>query len=68
MRARLGPPQAIIAAAHKLARIIYTMLKFQKEYVELGADSYEHKYKEQEIKKLKRKAAKLGLKVVEEAA
>ncbi len=67
MRARLGSPQAITAAAHKLARIIYTMLKYQKEYVELGADYYERQYKMREIKKLKRKASRLGLKVLEEA-
>ncbi len=66
MRARLGSPQAITAAAHKLARIIYTMLKYQKEYVELGADYYERQYKMREIKKLKRKASRLGLKVLEE--
>lgn len=64
MRARLGAPKAITAAAHKLARIIYQMLKDQVEYVDLGANYYEQKYKEREIAKLKRKAAKLGLKVV----
>ncbi len=68
MRARLGTPQAITATAHKLARIIYFMLKHKKEYIEYGADYYEQKYKELEIKKLKRKAAKLCLKVLEEAA
>lgn len=64
MRARLGTPKAITATAHKLARIIYMMIKDQIEYVDLGADYYEQKYKEREIAKLKRKAAKLGLKVV----
>jgi hypothetical protein len=32
MRARLGKPEAITATAHKLARILYTMLKNQTEY------------------------------------
>lgn len=64
MRARLGAPKAITATAHKLARLIYRMLQEKVEYVDLGADYYEEKYKEREIKKLKRKAAKLGLQVV----
>jgi len=34
------------------------------EYVDLGADYYEQKYKEREIAKLVRKAARFGLKVV----
>jgi transposase len=59
-RAHLGGPKAVTAAAHKLARIIYTMLKYQVEYVDLGADYYESKYKEREIRKLKQKATRLG--------
>ena len=64
MRARLGAPKAITAAAHKLARLIYRMLKDKFEYVDLGADYYEQKYKDRELTKLQRKAAKLGYKVV----
>jgi transposase len=64
LRARLGAPKATTAAAHKLARIMYRMIKEKKEYVDLGADYYEQKYKEREIVKLVRKAAKFGLKVV----
>jgi transposase len=60
MRTRLGAPKAITATAHKLARIIYHMLKFQVEYKDMGADYYEQKYKERQIKYLKRKAEKLG--------
>jgi hypothetical protein len=36
------------------------MLKYQVEYVDLGADYYESKYKEREIRKLKQKATRLG--------
>ncbi len=68
MRARLGAPKAITATAHKLARIIYFMLKHQREFIDLGADYYERHCKEREIKNLMRKAAKLGLHVVESAA
>jgi len=68
MRAKLGAPKAITAAAHKIARIIYLMLKYKKEYVDLGADYYEFKYREREIRKLKHKAARMGFQVVPIAA
>jgi transposase-like protein len=32
MKARLGPPKAITAVAHKLARIVYHMITRQQEY------------------------------------
>jgi transposase len=34
MRAKHGSPSAIVATAHKLARIIYHMLKYQEDYKE----------------------------------
>jgi len=60
MRARLGAPKAIGATAHKLARIISTMLKYQKEYCDLGAEYYERRSRERQVKLLKQKAARLG--------
>ena len=65
MKARLGPAKAITATAHKIARIIYSMLKSQTEYNDPGANYYEEKYKERAIKNLKRKASQLGLQIVE---
>ena len=44
MKARLGAPKAITATAHKLACLIYAMLKFGTEYVDRGPDSYERRY------------------------
>ena len=64
MRAKLGAPKAITAAAHKIARIIYMMLKHQVDYVDLGADYYESKYRHREIHNLKRKATRLGFQLV----
>ena len=52
------------AAAHKLARIIYHMLKYQVEYVDLGVDHYEAKHPEREIKKLQKKAEELDFELV----
>jgi transposase len=59
-RARLGAPKAITATAHKIARIIYNMLKYKKEYVDLGSEHYETQHKNRLIKSLTKKAASLG--------
>ncbi len=59
MRARLGGKGAVTASAHKLARIIYTMLLNKKEYnLEIFIGN-EEKYKQDKIKKLEKQIAKL---------
>ena len=60
MRARLGPRQAMVATAHKIARIVYHLLKTGEPYCEEGAAEYEHKRRERELKHLTRRAQKLG--------
>ncbi|MFN2240583.1 MAG: IS110 family transposase, partial [Thermoanaerobaculia bacterium] len=60
IRSRIGRPGAIKATAHKLALIIYSMLKNQSEYQELGADYYERRYREKRVNSLKTQAARLG--------
>ncbi len=64
MKTRLGSPKAITATAHKLAVILYTMLKEKKPYEEMGAEYYEKKYQERVVKNLKKQAAKFGFKIV----
>ena len=64
MRAKHGAPKAIVATAHKLARIVYHLLKYREDYVDPGADSYEEKYRDRAIRNLKRKARQLGLDLV----
>jgi hypothetical protein len=34
LRSRLGAPKAITAMAHRLARLVYRMLKYGQHYVE----------------------------------
>lgn len=63
MRARLGPPAAVTATAHKLARIIYFMLKEHKPYHDDGADYYERQYRARVLHNLNRKAARLGFRL-----
>ena len=38
LRSKLGAPKAITAMAHKLARLIYRMMKFGAEYVDNGME------------------------------
>ena len=61
MRARLGGPKAITAAAHKLAKIVYNMLRYGKQYVDVGADYYEKQYRDRVLKNLAKRAAHFGL-------
>lgn len=65
LRTRLGAPKAITAAAHKLACIIFNMLKNGVEYIETGQDYYEKKYRERIIKNLSYRAKSLGFNLVE---
>lgn len=67
MRARLGAPKAITATAHKLARILYAMLREKKSFVEIGQEAYEQAYKERQVASLKRKAKELGFALSEVA-
>jgi transposase len=60
MRARLGPKQAIVATAHKIARIVYHLLKTGEPYREESDAEYERKHQERELKHLTRRAQKLG--------
>jgi transposase len=59
-KARLGPAQAAVATAHLIARIVYRMLKYKVEYEPLSVAEYEQHYREQQLKYLKKKAAKFG--------
>jgi transposase len=63
MRARLGTPAAITATAHKLARIIYFMLKEHKPFHDFGSDSYEQQFRARTLRNLSRQAAKMGFRL-----
>jgi len=64
-RSRLGAPKAITATAHKLARLVYSMLKHGTAYVDAGQEYYEERYRSRVVQNLKRKAQKLGFELVE---
>jgi len=63
-RGKLGAPKAITAMAHKLAVLVYRMLRWGQEYVDKGIQYYEERHREQQIRQLKKRAAKLGLLLV----
>ena len=60
MRARLGPEQAIVATAHKIARVVYHLLTTKEPYREECAEEADRKRQERELKQLARRAQKLG--------
>ena len=65
MRAKLGAPKAITAVAHKLARIIYSMLINKTSYDESVFAVEELKWKDKKKKSIIKQAKVLGLQVVE---
>lgn len=65
LKGRIGAPKAITAVAHKLALIVYAMLKHGQEYVEKGQEYYENLYQVRAVKNLKRRAEALGFTIVE---
>jgi transposase len=64
MKARLGTPKAITATAHKLARLVYSLLKHGSAYVQQGMDAYEAQYRERKITTMARHAKALGYTLV----
>lgn len=63
-RARMDNRQATVATAHAIARVVYRMLKYKVEYESIDVTEYEKQYEEQQIKYVKKKAAKLGFQLV----
>jgi transposase len=64
MKAKLGAAEGITATAHKLARILYRMLKHGEEYVRQGIEDYEKKHQARKIKALQKAAESIGLQLV----
>lgn len=64
LKGRLDKAQATVATAHAIARVVYRMLKYQVEYEQISVEEYEQKYKDQQIKYMKKKAQKFGFQLV----
>jgi transposase len=59
-RSRLGAPKAITATAHKLARIIYNLMRHGVAYMKQEEAAYAEQVRERLQKQLQRRAKELG--------
>ena len=66
----MGAPKAITAAAHKLARIVYNLMRYGWAYVQQTEAVYAEQVRERQERQLQRRARELGYEVkkVEAAA
>ena len=64
MKARLGTPKAITATAHKLARLVSSLLQYGSAYVQQGLDAYEAPYHARKVKTMAKQAKTLGYTLV----
>ena len=62
--ARMDKPKAVTAAAHKIARLIYSLLTKGHEYTDQGQDYYEQRYRDRVLHSLSQRAAKLGMRMI----
>ena len=60
----MDKPKAVSAAAHKLARLIYSMLTKGEAYTDQGQDYYKERYRERVLRQLAQRAEKMGMKLV----
>jgi transposase len=65
MRARLGPAGANTATARKLACLIYHLLKYKEEYIDVDHLVFLEKIREQRIRRLRKQAEELGMQLTE---
>ena len=62
--AHKGMPKAITATAHRIARMVYFMLKYGTNYVVRSQEHYEAEHRQRMVKNLLRRAHDLGFSVV----
>jgi len=65
MKGRLGPAAANTATAHKLATIVYHLLKYKEEYIDVDRLLYEEKFRRGRIARLRKQAKELGFEIIE---
>lgn len=64
-KSHLGAPKAITATAHKLACVIYHMLKYQEDFMPLDVAVYEMKAHDRRVRHLRKQVEELGYELVE---
>jgi transposase len=65
MKAKLGAAEGITATAHKLARILYRLLKHGEQYVREGIEAYEKKHQQRKLNNILKTAAAMGFTLVQ---
>ena len=68
IKSRIGGKGAITATAHKLACLVYRMLKYGRDYVKQSMDEYDKRIREQQERSLRRKAGLLGFDLIPHVA
>ena len=68
MKAKLGAAEAVTATAHKLARLIYRLLKYGEAYVRQGMADYEKKFQDRKLFALQKTAKTMGFELVSRQA
>ena len=59
-----SPAEAVTATAHKLARIIYKMLRTRLPYESMSEEAFEARHQERTMKSLNRKAKQFGYQLI----
>ena len=62
--ARSGVSVAITATAHKLAKLIYSLLRHGTAYVQHSLETYENRHRERQQRNLEKRAKTLGFQLV----
>jgi transposase len=65
MKGRLGPAAANTATARKLATVIYHLLKYKEDYIDVDRLIYAQKFRRSRLARLRKQAQELGFELVE---
>lgn len=65
MRARLGPAGANTATARKVACLVYHLLRYKEEFIDVDQIVFMDKIRKQRLVRLRKQAQELGMEIVE---
>jgi hypothetical protein len=65
LAARVGKAKAVIATARKIAVLFYNTLRYGWAYKDPGVGYYEERYRQRSLDNLRRRADRLGFKLVQ---
>ena len=68
MRARLGPAGANTATARKLACMIYHLLKYKEDFIDVDALLFQERFYRRRVASLSRQAEELGFDLIQKPA